>query len=496
MAVICIGAMMSFVNVSATIGALTDIQRDLHASSAEVVWVSSAYSLVIAGGILTAGTLSDLFGRRRIFITGASLFLVGSIIASLSSTPLTLIGAQVVMGLGGAMILPAGLSIVSRLFVDPHQRTEAVSLWATSSGLGLVVGPVGAGLLLAHFGWNTVFMINLALSVVTVAGAVAFLPESRSVGRRIDPGGIILATLGMFALVYAIIEGKHLGYASLPILVTFAVAIGLIAAFVVYELRVDDPMLDMRLFTSASFSTVMGVAVVTMLAFTGMGFMGVFYLMQGQNFSALRASAVMLAMFVPFLIVSPLSAQLVRFTGFKRLLSAGLSIMGIGFLLLLLVESDFTIVAAWPGLVLIGLGAGLLLAPSTAAAVLSVDHERQGMASAAVNMFRQLGNVLGTSVLGTVLTAGYAQHLENRLRGDGLNADSASEVVHDVEQGSQTQNQSPHLTQLLDHNVPAAFTDSLHVGVVIAAVVVFLAVIPTAMFIDHRPGPKHDEVAE
>jgi len=118
------------------------------------------------------------------------------------------------------------------------------------------------------------------------------------------------------------------------------------------------------------------------------------------------------------------------------------------------------------------------------------------MASAAVNMFRQLGNVLGTSVLGTVLTAGYAQHLENRLRGDGLYADSASEVVHDVEQGSQTQNQSPHLTQLLDHNVPAAFTDSLHVGVVIAAVVVFLAVIPTAMFIDHRPGPKHDEVAE
>jgi DHA2 family multidrug resistance protein-like MFS transporter len=290
LAVVCVGTMMTFVNVSSTIGGLAIIQSDLHAGSAAAVWISSAYSLVVASLVLGAGTLADLIGRRLVFAAGATLFAVGSATAFASHSTPALIAAQVVMGVGGAMVLPAGLAIVSHAFAD-HERTEAISIWAGSSGLGLAVGPLVAGALLGTFSWHSIYMINVVLGAIALLGAVTLVAASRQPGRTLDPVGIALGTLAVGALTYAVIEGGASGYTAGPILVAYAVLAVSLVGFVWYEARHPDPMLDVTLFRSASFSAVMAAAAITMFAFTGTALVTVLYLQHVQETTPLGAGS-------------------------------------------------------------------------------------------------------------------------------------------------------------------------------------------------------------
>jgi DHA2 family multidrug resistance protein-like MFS transporter len=489
LAVVCLATMMTFVNVSSTIGALAAIQADLRASATEVVWITSAYSLVVATLILAAGTLADLLGRRRVLMLGSLVFAAGSLAAYAAGSAGTLIAAQGVMGAGGAMVLPAGLAIVSHLFATPRERTEAVSVWAGSSGLGLAVGPVGAGLLVEQASWNAVFLVNVVLGLGALAGAAALVPESRQPGRRLDPGGIVLATLAIGSLTFAIIEGRSLGPASPIILATYAVAVVALVAFIRHELRHPDPMMDVRLFASPSFSTVMAVAGVTMFGFTGTALLTVLYLQHVQGVSALGAGLRVLAMCVPFILISPLAARLVRRVGFTRLLGTGLVVMSVGIALLLLALPEPGFGRIWPGLVVTGIGSGLLVAPSTAAAVVSVPQAQAGMASSAVNMFRQLGNVLGASVLGTVLTSQFASGLTDRLAVAGLPPEAAAAATRGAERGGEGADLPAGLAAVVQDAVHRAFTDAFHAGVLVAALVVALAVVPTLVLVRHRPPP-------
>ncbi|EGD54350.1 MFS transporter [Gordonia neofelifaecis] len=460
LAVIGVGTMMTFINVSSTIGALSAIAGDLHSSPTATVWISSMYSLVVATFILAAGTAADLFGRRAVFMAGAAAFVLGSGVAVLAPSTGVLIAAQAVMGLGGACVLPAGLSAISELFPDPAERTGAVSIWAASSGVGVAVGPVAAGVLIDAWSWHAVFLVNVVLGAATLIGALAVIPESRQRSRRLDPVGIVLATVAIGSLTFGIIEGRSRGYSSPVILAADVLACAALIAFVRYELRRTDPMLDVRLFRSASFSSVMGVAAVTMFGFTGGSLMVVLYLQRVQGTDALGAGLRILIMFVPFVVVSPLAARLVRRLGFKVLITAGLVMMAVGVLLFLLAGPQSGLGPLVPGLIVAGIGSGLLIAPSTAAAMISVSHRQAGMASSAVNMFRQLGNVLGTAVLGTVLTSQYATALARRL----ADAEPAERAV------------------------PEAFTEAFHSGTLVAGAVLLAAAVPAFLFIRSRPA--------
>ncbi|MFD7876974.1 MFS transporter [Streptomyces sp. NPDC059766] len=488
LAVVCVGTMMAFVNVSSTIGALSSIQTDLGADATEIVWITSAYSLLVATLILAAGTLADRIGRRLVFTAGAVFFLAGSLAAFTAGSAGVLIAAQAVMGIGGAMVLPAGLAVVTHLFVTPKERTEAVSIWAGSSGLGLALGPLGSGFLLQAYSWHAVFLINVALAVVTVAGAARLVPESRHPQRRLDPVGIALATLAIGSLTFGIIEGKSLGYTSPVILGSYATAAAAAIVFARYEARHRDPMMDVRLFASGSFSAVMGVATLTMFGFTGTALLTVLYLQHSQDLTALGASVRILAMFVPFIVISPLAAKLVHRIGFKFLLALGAVIMSGGIFLLLttLPEPDFS--HLWPGLAAVGIGSGLLVAPSTAAALTSVDQHKAGMASSAVNMFRQLGNVLGASILGTILTSQFTSNLTDRLTGAGLPADTTDRIVNGAEHGSRTGTLPDGIAGLVHNAVHHAFTDAYHTALLVAAVAVAAVTVPTLLFVRHRPA--------
>lgn len=493
LAAICVGTMMAFVNVSSTIGALTGIQADLDASMTQVVWITSAYSLAVATLILAAGTLADIVGRRAVFLAGAALFVVGSICAFAASSSAALIAAQAIMGIGGAMVLPSGLAVVGGLFSSPKERTEAVSIWAGSSGLGLAIGPLVAGLLLEHFSWHSVFVINIALGLIVIVATLRCVPESRHAGKRLDPVGIVLGTIGVGALTFGIIEGKPHGYASPTILGCFAVALIATVAFAFFEARHPDPMIDVRLFRKASFSAVMLVATVTMFGFTGTALLTVLYLQHAQGLSALGAAVRTLAMFVPFILVSPLAAKAAHRLGFKALMGIGLVVMSTGMFLLLLSRPARDFAHLWPGLLLVGVAAGLLIAPSTAAAMNSVPPRQAGMASAAVNMFRQLGNVLGASVLGTILTSGFASHLATRLDDAGLPPDAVDEVVRGAEHGSGTQSLPAALESVVADAVTHAFTQAFHIGMVIAAITVLAVAIPTVVFVKSSPSHASDE---
>jgi EmrB/QacA subfamily drug resistance transporter len=403
----CLGAVMTFLEITASISGLSSIQTDLHVSPANMVWIPSAYTLFVASLVLTGGTLGARYGRKALFCTGIVVLAAGSLVVAAAGSIGVVIAGQAIAGVGGALILPNSVALLGAAYPDPHRRTEAISLWAASSGIGLAAGPVIAGVLLNHFSWHAIFLTNPVFAVIALALTVPVVRELRqpNVGG-LDLTGVGLATLSIAALVYTLIEGGHRGYGDPRILATTAITVLAAVLFVLAELRIDAPMLDVRLFRSVSFSSVMVVSAVSLFGFAGIALLEVLFFQRVQQQSTLDVGWRLLALILPYVVVAGLSGPLVRRTGFKAPLAGGLLIAGLAALGLLHQEqAEAGFGSIWWTLVLFGAACGLIIAPSTAAALVSVGPERVGMASGAVNTFRQIGTVLGTSILGTMLTS-------------------------------------------------------------------------------------------
>ncbi|MEU3414555.1 MFS transporter [Streptomyces sp. NPDC006658] len=483
---VCLGVMMAFVNVSSTIGALGAVQQDLHPSASTLVWITSAYSLAVASLVMSAGTLADLIGRRTVFLSGAVVFTAGSVLAFTADSTTLLITAQAVMGLGGAAVLPASLSIVSHSFADAHQRTKAIGAWASCSGLGLAVGPLGAGLLLNHFTWHAVYLIDVAIGAITIILTPLMVAESKHPTRRLDLAGVLLGTVAIASATYAIIEGGSSGYTSGRIITMYAVFAVSLALFLVAEARHHDPMLDLRLFRNPSYTAVMGVAAASMFGFVGTSLLAVLYMERVQQLSALATGVRLLAMFATYIVVSALAGRLVQRVGFTLMLTAGLVILGAGALSLLAVGPFTGYNALWPGLLIAGVGSALLTAPSTAAAVNSVPRLQAGMASATVNMFRQIGSVLGPSILGTIVTTRFPDYLQDQLTTAGIPAPDASRITDGAVQGDGAGALPSALTHTVSDAAARAFTDAVHLGLLVGGITLLIIAIPTAIFVRHR----------
>ncbi|MEU3979173.1 MFS transporter [Streptomyces sp. NPDC026672] len=487
--VVCLGVMMAFVNVSSTISALASIQRDLHPSTSALVWVTSAYSLVVVSLVMSAGTLADLVGRRAVFLGGAVVFTAGSLMAYASDSSGLLITAQAVMGVGGAAVLPSSLSIVSHSFTDPHERTRAISVWASCSGLGLAVGPLGVGVLLNSFSWHSAYLINVVIGAVAVVLTPLLVNESKHPTRRLDLVGVPLCTVAIASATYAIIEGGSVGYTSGRIVTMYAVFAVSLVLFLIAETRHHDPMLDLRLFRSRSFSAVMGVATSTMFGFVGTSLLAVLYMERVQQLSALATAVRLLAMFATYVVASAFAGRFVQRLGFTLTLTAGLATLGVGALALLATGPFSGYDTLWPGLFVAGVGSALLMAPSTAAAVNSVPRLQAGMASASVNMFRQLGAVLGPSVLGTIVTTRFPHYLEDRLTSSGVPAPEAAKITDGAVHGGTGTGLPPELARTVADSAARAFTDAVHLGLLIGGIVLLVMAVPTALFVRHRNEP-------
>ena len=405
--VVCLGMMLTFLNITQTIAVLGPLQRDLDMSSAELVWVASIYTTVVASLVLCAGTLGDILGRRAVFAAGTATMGAGSLVVFFATGPLGVIAGQVIMGAGGAIILPNSLAIVTHAFVEPHERTTAVSVWVAISGVGLAIGPLSAGLLLEAFSWHSVFLVTVVLAVVVLVLTPALVPDSRHPHRRLDAPGLVLAIAAIGALNYAVIEGGHHGFADTDVVVAFVVAAVAALAFVSVESRSRTAMLHLPLFRIPSFSTANVVGFVGQYAFVGIALAQVLYFEQVRRDSILTVGLHLLPLMVSYVVVSSLAARIVRRAGFKATIAAGLVLAAAAMLLMIAQQPTTSYAQTAVLLTAAGVGAGLLLPASTATAVVSVPHSEGGMASATVNMFRQVGGALGASITGTILTSGH-----------------------------------------------------------------------------------------
>jgi EmrB/QacA subfamily drug resistance transporter len=404
LAIISVGLFMVVLDNLIVTVALPSIRRDMNASIQSLEWITNAYVLAYAVLLLLGSALGDIVGRRRMFIIGISLFTVGSAASALAPGLNDLIAARALQGLGGAFVTPLTLTLLADAF-PVQQRGLALGIWSAVSGSAIALGPLVGGAAIQLASWHWIFWINVPVGVLVVAAAATRLRESFGASHRIDLGGLVLASGGLFGLTFGLIRSQVLGWSSGTVLVSLSAGIVLLVAFVLVERRVSEPLLPLGFFRSRAFS----VANLLLLAMYFGMFGSIFFLSQFlQNVlgnSALQAGTKMLVWTGATMVVSPLAGVAANRFGSRLLMIAGIALQAVA--LGWMAEIAATHVA-FTGMVgpflLAGTGMGLVFAPSSSAVLAAVREDQAGQASGATNAIRELGGVLGIALLATVFT--------------------------------------------------------------------------------------------
>ncbi len=387
--------------------ALPTIQQDLDIGVSELEWVVTGYALSFAVLMLSGGKLADMFGRRRVFLTGLAVFTLASLLCGLAANAELLIAARVLQGVGAACMMPATLSIITATF-PPRERGAALGIWAGVSAMALAIGPLVGGLIAEHVGWNWIFFINVPVGLVGLVAARLIIPESKDTSKeqRLDLPGLLTSGIALFALVYALIEANGLGWTSPLILGLFALALVSGAAFVILELRQRVPMFDMRLFRNPTFAGANTVALLVSLAMFGVFFFISLFMQNVLGYSAVHAGAAFLPMTILIILVAPVAGKASDRLGSRWLMTGGMTLVACSLLMFAQLQPDSSYFSLLPGMVLGGFGMAITMTPMTAAALSSVPVDKAGVGSGMLNTFRQVGGSLGIAVMGAILASG------------------------------------------------------------------------------------------
>jgi EmrB/QacA subfamily drug resistance transporter len=396
--------------------ALPTLVRDLDAGLSELQWVVDAYTLVFAGLLLLAGALGDRFGRRRTLLAGLAVFGLGSAAAAFAGSVDVLIAQRAIMGAGAAFIMPATLSLLISVFPDPRERAMAVGIWAATAGLGVALGPVVGGVLLDHFWWGSIFVVNVPLCALAIIAGRRVIPESRdAVARRIDWTGAALSGAGLIALVWAVIEAPSEGWTSAPVLGAGGFAAVALGAFVVQQRRAADPLLDLRLFKDPRFTAASGTIMVLFFALFGFLFLSTQYLQFVLGYSPSAAGVRVLPYAAAMIVFAPLSSKLVPRLGTRHVATAGMLLFATGLAVAATVGASTGYGRLGLALVLMGAGMGLAVAPATESIMGSLPPERANTGSAVNDTARELGGALGIAVVGSVMSSLYSTQVAKAL---------------------------------------------------------------------------------
>ncbi|MFD4787636.1 MFS transporter [Streptomyces sp. NPDC058459] len=405
LAICCMSLLIVSLDNTALNVALPSMQRELHATTSGLQWTIDAYTLVLASLLMLAGSTADRIGRRRVFMAGLVIFTAGSLLCSLAPNLELLVVFRMVQAVGGSMLNPVAMSIITNTFTDPRERARAIGVWGAVIGISMAAGPLAGGLLVESVGWRSIFWVNLPVGLAALLLTLRFVPESRAPRpRRPDPVGQVLVIALFGSLTYAIIEAPN---ASLAQVLPFAaLALAALLALLIYEHRRTEPLIDLRFFHSAPFSGATGIAVSAFAALGGFLFLSTLYLQNVRGLDALHAGLWMLPMAAPTLLCAPLSGRLVGSRGPRLpLLIAGAAMTASG-LLFALLEAETSDVTLFLGYVLFGVGFGFVNAPITNTAVSGMPRAQAGVAAAVASTSRQLGQTLGVAVIGAVLASG------------------------------------------------------------------------------------------
>ncbi|MFY9932943.1 MAG: MFS transporter [Streptosporangiaceae bacterium] len=402
MSLFIVGLDSTIVNV-----ALPSIGRELHSSVSGLQWTIDAYTLVLASLLLFSGSTADRVGRRKTFQVGLAVFTLGSLACSLAPGLGWLVAFRMLQAVGGSMLNPVAMSIITNTFTDPRERAKAIGVWGGVFGLSMALGPVLGGVLVDSVGWRGIFWVNIPVGIAGIILTALFVPESRAERhRRVDPLGQILVIMALASLTYAIIEGPTSGWGSVKILVLFGVTLAALLVLVPYELRRADPLIDPRFFRSAPFSGATATAVSTFAALGGFLFLTTLYLQDVRGFSPLKAGLYLFPMAITLAILAPLAGRIVAARGPRiPMVAAGVAVVVGGLLLTRLTDTTGTgfLVVTF---IAFGIGFGLVNAPITNTAVSGMPRQQAGVAAGVASTSRQVGISLGVAVMGSVLDGG------------------------------------------------------------------------------------------
>jgi EmrB/QacA subfamily drug resistance transporter len=450
--------------------ALPAIAGDLHASSSELQWVVDSYMLVFAGLLLTAGSLGDRFGRRRALSTGLLVFAGGSVLAALSGGTTELIASRALMGIGGALIMPSTLSILTAVF-PAEERAKAIGAWAAVAGLGIALGPIAGGWLVEHADWHWVFLVNVPIAVLAFAAGRVLVPESRDPKPdRVDLPGAALSTVGLTALLWAVIEAPDRGWTDGPIVGAFALSALVLGLFAAWELRTPTPMLDVRLFRNPRFSAASTAIGLAFFGLFGVLFFTTQYLQSVHGFSPLQAGVWSLPIAAGLAVGSQLGARLGAALGAKLVVSGGLGIVAGGLALYATADaaSGFALIGGAEAI--LGLGIGLAMTPATDSIMGTLPPERASVGSALNDAVRQVGGALGVAVLGSLLSSHYRDGMDGAT--NGLPG-AAGHAAHDSLAGASAvaDKLGGAAGQALHHTANVAFIEGMQIAMLAGAAV-------------------------
>ncbi len=466
----------------------------LGASASQLQWIVDAYTLVFAGLLLTAGSLGDRFGRYRFLAIGLAIFGLGSLFSAMADSPTTLIFTRSLMGIGAAFIMPATLSIITNVFTDPRERGKAIGIWAGVSALGVGIGPITGGILLEHFWWGSVFMVNVPIVIAGLILGYFLIPESKDpLHAALDPFGAVLSMVALGTILWAVIEAPSKGWTSTPIVTAFVVGFGVLAAFLAWELHTDHPMLDMRFFENRRFSAASGAITLVFLSMFGSLFLMTQYLQSVLGFSTVKAGAVLIPQAVTMMILAPMSPIWVRRFGNKKVVAAGLATVALSFVLFTTFQPTSSTIHIIFVMCVMAVGMSHVMAPCTDSIMGSLPKAKAGVGSAVNDTTRQMGGAVGVAVFGSLMTSHFTSSMTSKLS-SALPPDLFDRVKDNVASALGIATRIPEAQQFRTQIVTAAnesFVSGLHIIGLIAAFITLLATVGVLIFL---PARARDEV--
>ncbi|MFC4014852.1 MFS transporter [Nonomuraea purpurea] len=467
---------------------IADKTVGLGATQSQLEWAINSYTLVFAGLLFTFGVIGDRTGRKRMLFIGMALFGLASLASAYSQDPTQLILARAAMGIGGAAIMPATLAIISNVF-PPGERGKAIGVWAGGVGLAVAIGPITGGLLIEHFWWGSVFLINVPIVVISMILIATIVPESRDPKpSKLDPVGVILSIIGLVAIVYGIIRGGELAtVASAEVLVPTVIGLVVLGLFVWWERRIDHPVFDVRSFSNVRFSSAIGMMGIVFFAMMGGMFFLTFYLQIVLGFTPIQAGALMIPFAAAQLIFAPLSQRVNERFGAK--LSATVSMLVVTAALGSYAFLDQNTPIWLIEVIFFVQGAAManIMPPATTAIMESLPREKAGVGSAMSNTVRQVAGALGVAVLGSVLSSSYRGEIAPALAGLPSNVQhSAGESIMATMGVAQTLGEQG---QALVKPAFTAFVNGMHVTALVSAVIALLGVALVARWMPGKARP-------
>ncbi|AJT67523.1 MFS transporter [Streptomyces chattanoogensis] len=469
----------------------TPAPTGLGATQSELEWAINSYTLVFAGLLFTSGLLGDRLGRKKVLLFGLVVFGAGSVLAGMAASPAELVVFRAVMGLGGAFVMPSTLAILMNVF-EREEQPRAIGVWAGGVGLAIAIGPITGGLLLDHFWWGSVFLVNVPIVLIALTAMLLLVPDSKDPSPgRLDPFGVLLSVIGLVLLVYGIIKGGQLADFTDPqVLGTIAGGLAVLTGFVLHQKRSDHPSIDIGYFRKPAFSAAVAAVALVFFALMGVTFFIVFYVQSVRGYSPLEAGLLLLPLAAAQLTFSPRARHAVDRFGARAVCTAGMLTIAVTMSGMLLLDTGTPIWVLEVLFFLQGTGMAHIMPPVTVAIMQSLPREKAGSGSALNNVFRQVGGTLGVAVLGSLLSTTYRDGIEDKLGAlPGVPAAARHAAGESIEA---TLGLARHLGPAgrdLVTSAETAFVHAMHVTALGSAVVAVVGAVVVAAFLPGRTGP-------